>query len=221
MKKSLLTILAFSMAALANAGISVDYKGANVPDGSVVELGKEVFNDLGGMYEIGEHFTITGATPMTISVSSDSKDFTYCTTQCYMLKGPDANGKYTHSSTITNSPQDLALDAYFYDPEIPAVDKSITFKLISDDEEMTFTVRLNTTGSAVKEMIHAAKSVTFKGNRLYLNSDNASGYAIYGISGKAVKSGNVQAHGSIDLSSLPAGIYLYKIGKTTGKVIVK
>lgn len=223
MRKTIFTILALCGAMAAQAAVSVSYNGAPVADGSTVELGREVLKSMEDIpgYEVAEKMQITGDLPMTITATSDSQTFTYCTQQCFSLIS-DGNGKFTHTSQVKDLPCDLMIDATFpMVQEIPDVNTSIEFKLVSGAESLTFTVHLDTSNSAVKEIANHAKTVSFKGNRLYLNSDHAAAYTIYGVSGKAVKSGRVSAHGSVDLGALPKGIYLYRVDNRTGKVIVK
>lgn len=155
MKKPILTMSAMFVAFMTQAGVSVTYNGSPVEDGTVIELGRDAFQPYDDMpgYKIAEKFEIKGETPMSISVTSDSQTFTYCTQQCYMLMGPNSEGKYAHNSTIDITPCPLDIDASFFDIEaIPAIDTSICFLLASSNDSFSFTVHLNTTNNEIGDI---------------------------------------------------------------------
>lgn len=199
--KKIFTILAVAAAVLsANAAVEVTYNGAPVADGAVIKLDQNVLHEIEGIpgYEMAEHFTINGATPIELNVTADNAKWQYCTNTCFTLLDETGEGKeFTHYSTINTVPQDLAVDANFImEMEIPKVDMNITFELTgSDDSTLTFTVNLNTNDNAVKGILNDADAQV----------------SVY----------NLQGVKMTDPSQLPAGVYIRRQGSKAEKFIVK
>lgn len=74
-------------------------------------------------------------------------------------------------------------------------------------------------GISAPEVAAAAVKVT--GRVLHYNVAAAENLTLYNISGRAVLSRSVNGNGTISLSGLPAGVYVYRLGHEAGKLLVK
>lgn len=61
----------------------------------------------------------------------------------------------------------------------------------------------------------------FSGRTLNFSLDNPANFTLYNISGRQMMSRALSGTGSVSLSAIPAGVYVYRCGTTTGKVIIK
>lgn len=73
------------------------------------------------------------------------------------------------------------------------------------------------------ESVDAGKAaVNFSGRTLsYALDGNRTNISIHSLDGALMYSGTADSCGSLDLGFLPAGVYTYKVGRTTGKMLVK
>lgn len=63
--------------------------------------------------------------------------------------------------------------------------------------------------------------IALKGRTLNYNADSATDLTLYTISGQSAISRRISGHGSLSLTNLPAGVYIYRAGKKTGKFILR
>lgn len=196
--KKLFTLVAIAALALsAQAKVEVTHNGTDIANGETVKLGSEVFEEIPGLgYEFGERFYVDGATPIQLSVVSNSNKWSYCTDQCFTL-ADNGDGTYTHSSTINMVPQDILLDALFMSAaSVPELDLTATFTLTdADDDTFAFTVNLNTIAGALNTVVNDAAEMS----------------TVYNLQGMRMS----------DASTLPAGIYIRTNGVKAEKFIVK
>ncbi len=64
-------------------------------------------------------------------------------------------------------------------------------------------------------------NIAVKGRTLSFNADSATDLTLYTISGQSAISRRISGHGSLSLTNLPAGVYIYRAGKKTGKLILR
>ncbi len=64
-------------------------------------------------------------------------------------------------------------------------------------------------------------AISVQGRTLYFNTDTTADLTLYTISGQAAISRRISGQGSLNLSQLPAGVYIYRAGKKTGKLILR
>lgn len=76
-------------------------------------------------------------------------------------------------------------------------------------------------GVSVTSILTDANPVVAVGNTLYYQLEASAEVNIYSVSGSHVYGGVVEAEGETTLDFLPAGLYLYKVGNHTGKIVVK
>lgn len=86
--------------------------------------------------------------------------------------------------------------------------------------EVKFTIIFNDKDGSVS-VIEGNRYVYFDGESLHFNLDKKSDAAIYDMTGKCVLSTSVEGDGAISASSLAKGVYIYKVGTKSGKMLVK
>lgn len=64
-------------------------------------------------------------------------------------------------------------------------------------------------------------SVAVTGRTLNFNTDSATDLTLYTISGQSAVSRRISGRGTLNLTNLPAGVYIYRAGKKTGKFILR
>lgn len=122
--------------------IVVNYNGKNLSNGEVIELGKEAFENLDGIYKFSEDFTIDGDAA-SLEAVADSNIFSLSAKQCYLLDGPDADGKYTKSITIDQTPLNLSVSGTLLEShEIQNLDSSIQITVKGEKDSFNFTIHL-------------------------------------------------------------------------------
>lgn len=94
---------------------------------------------------------------------------------------------------------------------------------ISDGQEtVNLTINFLTTeqaGISAPEAIEPALKVS--GHTLTYNVDAPANLTIYNISGRAVLNRTVNNSGTISLDGFHAGVYVYRLGNLTGKILVR
>lgn len=204
MKKTFTLISAAMMAVVANAGIVATFDGAPVADGAVLTWGVDHFHGMEGIpgFELSEHIVVTSdALPVAVKGVSKSDIITCCTSEnCFSLTDFDDDGEYTTNFSLKVSPETMEIDVkYIGLPELPVSKDEVTYTLTDKDgATMTFTVVVNSDPASVAGVA----------------ADVNAAYSICDLSGRVLKSGV----GSIDRSSLDAGVYILRQGTKAMKI---
>lgn len=107
-------------------------------------------------------------------------------------------------------------------PEEPVV---VTVRAYEEDfpeEAVTATITLaNTSQASVKIEKADAQYVRLEGDDLVYRLDDAQTLVVCDASGRQVLSAPVKGNGSVSLSSLPTGLYLFRAGAVSGKAMVR
>ena len=85
------------------------------------------------------------------------------------------------------------------------------------EEVSNYTVMLNSE-SGIK-IVAADREAYVAGSNLYYNVAAASKAMVYDLNGRVLLNATVNGAGSIDLSILPGGVYVYSVNGVTGKII--
>ncbi len=104
------------------------------------------------------------------------------------------------------------------------LEKPVSMEVTVTDgsETVKFTVNfVNEDNAGIAAPTRAAGTLRFAGRTLNYSLENAATFTLYNISGRQVMSRALSGTGSVSLSALPAGVYVYRCGTATGKVIVK
>lgn len=232
MKKSLLIALAAACCASAASAKSLTfvYEGQDVPQNGTIEYTQyeeypngpteiEIFMkpELFIKNDVAETFSVktTSNYPVQLCIGGQ------CTAAVTNLKD-DLN--FTAGSTT-----DLLLDCslYFNKDEayvVPAIEVLIEAWYNSDPSTVTtMTLKMGNT-AGIGDITSAPNRVSFANNSLNFNVNGACDVVVYNLAGRAVKSQKVNGNASVNLESLPVGVYIYRTSgaaATTGKFIIR
>lgn len=227
MKRLTSAIAIFIAGALAaSAAVNVTYKNAQVADGSTITLGKDAFTPLTGIpgYTVKAEIDVAGAAPVNIDVVSTSNDVMFCFTNGNCFPWSEADGKYTSTASFNTATQTIDLHMESYGDAIPTVNSTLDFT-VSDKlfDTMSFRVVIDSSAdSGVKGVLaDDITGVNVRGNRLVYRVQGASPLTVYTLAGNVAMRRTISGSGSIDLSSLPMGMYVYRGAGVTGKVVVR
>ena len=129
-----------------------------------------------------------------------------------------------------NKPANLLLDwmEETYDGsdiDIPLIKMTITaWDYDNPDNTITLNVQMGGFNTPVEKVVSQGNNITLSGKNLNYNFSSSAVVNIYSLSGKTVLNKKISGAGSINLSNLPSGVYLYRVeGKNgkTGKFVIK
>lgn len=193
-------------------------------DGDVIECGYEE-NPLGADYGYNWDPTIvvTCNKNLTLTVTADApagNKISFCgiSGQCVMLTGTPETRSNVYN---TGDKVPMQLDITNGNVVEPV---NATLKITDGQETVNITVTF--VGEAQEELAIntvAAKGVQISatGRTLRFVADNATDITLYTISGQSAVSRRISGSGSLNLSHLPAGVYIYRAGNKTGKIILR
>ena len=236
MKKFLLASLALGTLITANAKeLAIIYDGETLPNNSSVKFDKvsrEDYNDGQFIFlTLDPELKVISDIDATVSVKVESnEDVQLCTPengaegQCEVGTDLLKPNVVLKAGVPVNLLLDVVLSSYDgVDPEIPLYQLTVS-TWYNDDPSNVYKLYLEMGGNAGVEGINAYNAVVFDGKSINYDLPTASQINVYSISGKVVANATVSGNGSIDLSHLAKGIYLYRIsGKSpkTAKIIIR
>lgn len=99
-----------------------------------------------------------------------------------------------------------------------------TLKITDGTETVNITVTFSPEAQeelSIADVAADGVKIALKGRTLNYNADSATDLTLYTISGQSAISRHISGHGSLSLTNLPAGVYIYRAGKKTGKFILR
>lgn len=199
--------------------------GKTYADGDVINLGYTV---AGGFYIWNPELQVTvnsatsvisGQSAFTVTVSASAPNqvqFCGLDQNCVTIGADPASktGRYGEGATFP-----LEVDIKTFANLTAPVESTIT---ITDTKEtVTLTVNfLPTEQAGISETSAAANTLKFSGRTLHFSMESTANFSLYNISGRQVVSRSISGTGSLNLSAFPAGVYVYRCGSLTGKVLL-
>ncbi len=160
----------------------------------------------------------SGTYSVTASASvPDVVKFCGLSEQCEMLTAaPFTRSKeYSAGRTVL-----IQIDMELYEKIAQPVVVDVT--VTDGDETVSFTVNFLTTETgAINAVKVPSGSLRFSGRNLSYSLNSAEAFTLYNISGRQVYNRVLSTGGNIYLGNIPAGVYVYRCGNQTGKVILK
>lgn len=223
MNKIFTSILMLGAAFAASAqNFTVSSVDGPVANGAVLTSGY-VYNAEWEMYDWDPELTIHAnkAGNYTVSATaSESGIVQFCgfTGQCSILKPSVSRSGAIAAGQDMNMQLDIK-GMYELLEKPVALEVTVT----DGSETIKFTVNfVNVEHQAgLSAPSKAAGSLRFSGRTLNFSVENAATFTLYNISGRQVMSRALAGTGSVNLSAIPAGVYVYRCGTATGKVIIK
>lgn len=99
-----------------------------------------------------------------------------------------------------------------------------TLKITDGTETVNITVTFvneEQPEASIKNVAANGIAVRLQGRTLNFNVDTPAEITLYSISGQTAINRRVSGHGSLNLAQLPAGVYIYRAGNKTGKLILR
>lgn len=222
MKKHLLLALALLPGALtANAAIDM-YMGEQKLDID----GTYTFNTITD-YELSGY-----KIDPELSVISTEDTEAIITAQCtsgqkiQMCAGGQCVTNTTVSKTVelkANTPLELQFEYLDMSLANPAdMPKNITTIItVEDIKAQSYTIVLNADGSGIAAVVDGDRNVAYANGELIYNVSKPGILTLCDANGRMVFDAAVSGNGSISLANLAKGIYIYRLGHSAGKILVK
>lgn len=100
--------------------------------------------------------------------------------------------------------------------------KNITTVITVEDLEVqTYTIVMNSDGSGIAAIIDRDRNVAYADGELVYNLDKSANLTLCDTNGRVVLNTSVNGSGSVSLVNLAKGIYIYRLGHSAGKIVVR
>lgn len=116
-----------------------------------------------------------------------------------------------------------ALEIEILNKEMPAEGVDIKVTVTDSKETVEFTVHCMTTDEAGISAPEASaeNTIAISGRTVRYHLAETANFTLYNISGRAVVSRRIGGSGTLNLESFPAGVYVYRCGTATGKLLLR
>lgn len=241
MNKIFTSILALACLGVADASaLTLTYDGQPVKDGDEITIGYTAVGPL-AQWEPSFYATGTSGSNLVVSISATPADlemfFQDCSlglckaapkttvyhwgTQEDLLNGGDVDFTsypvhleiHRQTVPVANAGGDLQGVLTVYEENAPEDKVTVTINfLVKPAEEVGALDNVAANGEYVR---------LESGNTLSYNLNGNTHIEVYSILGTRMIDRHVSGHGSLSLSGLGRGVYIYRAGKLSGKVVVK
>jgi hypothetical protein len=232
MKKLVLSLAAIALATTVSAqGFTITVGGNTVENGSTVINGDFVEELLQfGMYQIDPKVYVTSDTDCTGSIQIEAVEGNGAQICAFGNCVPVATGK----TVVKTGDMEAGVPVETQIESVSSMTREGTYvktvisvwnnDLDEEDDSAVFKFTLIMDGEAGVAKVLTSDAVNFANNAINYDLTNGS-VEIYTVGGALVKSAKVSGAGSIDLSTLPSALYVYRVkdGKkvATGKALIK
>lgn len=202
----------FTVTAFGNQPVA---NGDNVKCGWTQNLGFANIYNPELMVHLQKNATIT-VTANGAPVDGVNAQFCGITGQCVQLTGTPVtrSGKYSAGDAVK-----LEVDVMMKKVIRPLpVEVTVTDGLDVIKFTVTFVADEQT---SIAEVGNGGNWLKVNGRTLAYGVEGSSQLTLYTIAGQTALSRSVSGNGSISLSGVPAGVYIYRLADKTGKIVVK
>lgn len=200
--------------------------GKTYADGDVVNVGY-VSSKYGYDWEPGLKVTVNkessplGGSLFSVTVTaSEAGVVQFCglSTECTFVGSEPA----THSKSYRlNQTFPLSIEI-FGRQTLPATPTSATVVITDGVETVNLTINfLNDEAASINEVAGNENEIAFSGRTMHFSVASAVKFSLFNISGRAMVDRTLSGSGSLNFSNMPAGLYIYRLGAKTGKVLLK
>ncbi len=218
---SMLMMAAAMVATAQNFTVTAFNGTKTLKDGDVIECGYEE-GMFGNTWDPAIDVVCNKNLTLTVTANAPAGNriqFCGLSGNCSMLTGAaeTRSNTYTEGTTVP-----MQLDIMNGDLDEPV---NATLKITDGTETVNITVTFMPEAQEDLASIGnvAAKGilVSAKGRTLNFSADRAADLTLYTISGQAAITRRINGQGSLNLNHLPAGVYIYRAGNKTGKLILR
>ena len=220
-------------ASLSAQNMAVTIDGHSIANGSTYEkyYAEEELDDM-DVYGLYPKFILTskvnGNCDATLVSIDKADDVAFCFNGCKFLNAGN-NYSFTHSGKVVRKGEehDLGIHVQHDNKWTENYTRELNLTLVQKGETFTCKIILGVDPEKAAGIngVGSKKTVSFANNTLTFNIASAATVSLYSVTGSEVLKKDISTAGSISLSTLPKGVYIYKVNgasKTyTGKVVVK
>ena len=220
-------------ASLSAQNMTVTIDGHSIANGSTYEkyYAEEELDDM-DVYGLYPKFILTskvnGNCDATLVSIDKADDVAFCFNGCEFLNAGN-NYSFTHSGKVVRKGEehDLGIHVQHDNKWTENYTRELNLTLVQKGETFTCKIILGVDPEKAAGIngVGSKKTVSFANNTLTFNIASAATVSLYSVTGSEVLKKDISTAGSISLSTLPKGVYIYKVNgasKTyTGKVVVK
>jgi hypothetical protein len=220
-------------ASLSAQNMAVTIDGHSIANGSTYEkyYAEEELDDM-DVYGLYPKFILTskvnGNCDATLVSVDKADDVAFCFNGCKFLNAGN-NYSFTHSGKVVRKGEehDLGIHVQHDNKWTENYTRELNLTLVQKGETFTCKIILGVDPEKAAGIngVGSKKTVSFANNTLTFNIASAATVSLYSVTGSEVLKKDISTAGSISLSTLPKGVYIYKVNgasKTyTGKVVVK
>lgn len=220
-------------ASLSAQNMTVTIDGHSIANGSTYEkyYAEEELDDM-DVYGLYPKFILTskvnGNCDATLVSIDKADDVAFCFNGCEFLNAGN-NYSFTHSGKVVRKGEehDLGIHVQHDNKWTENYTRELNLTLVQKGETFTCKIILGVDPEKAAGVngVGSKKTVSFANNTLTFNIASAATVSLYSVTGSEVLKKDISTAGSISLSTLPKGVYIYKVNgasKTyTGKVVVK
>jgi hypothetical protein len=220
-------------ASLSAQNMAVTIDGHSIANGSTYEkfYAEEELDDM-DVYGLYPKFILTskvnGNCDATLVSIDKADDVAFCFNGCEFLNAGN-NYSFTHSGKVVRKGEehDLGIHVQNDNKWTENYTRELNLTLVQKGETFTCKIILGVDPEKAAGIngVGSKKTVSFANNTLTFNIASAATVSLYSVTGSEVLKKDISTAGSISLSTLPKGVYIYKVNgasKTyTGKVVVK
>ena len=220
-------------ASLSAQNMAVTIDGHSIANGSTYEkyYAEEELDDM-DVYGLYPKFILTskvnGNCEAALVSVDKADDVAFCFDGC-VFTGANNNYTVNHSGVVVRKDMeyDLGIHVQHDNKWTENYTRELNLTLVQKGETFTCKIILGVDPEKAAGIngIGSKKTVSFANNTLTFNIASAATVSLYSVTGSEVLKKDISTAGSISLSTLPKGVYIYKVNgasKTyTGKVVVK
>lgn len=224
------------VATLSAQEISAVYNGKKIEDGATLTVNG--FENLGGVWQSNPEITLTVSDDMAVALKASYTDshIQFCPEPEGELGAciqPKKQGELLVAEKEFNlgSNKNVDLKIHWTDDitnigaaNCPSVNTSVAFSVVYKLKTVySFTLVFDSSYTAGIDNVAGDGSFVnlAAGNILEYNVPAGTKLDVYSLNGATVIERTVNGHGSLSLDRLAPGVYLYKAGSLSGKVLVK
>lgn len=220
-------------ASLSAQNMAVTIDGHSIANGSTYEkyYAEEELNDM-DVYGLYPKFILTskvnGNCEAALVSVDKADDVAFCFNGC-VFTGANNNYTVNHTGVVVRKDMeyDLGIHVQHDNKWTENYTRELNLTLVQKGETFTCKIILGVDPEKAAGIngVGSKKPVSFANNTLTFNIASAATVSLYSVTGTEVLKKDISTVGSISLSTLPKGVYIYKANgasKTyTGKVVVK
>lgn len=225
MKKLFTSLMLLAAAFTASAELKITAAGdVTLTHGSELNVGYTLVAN-GTRMTWDPEVIVTSSTAATLTVSATATtpamvQFCGLDDKCQVLSSePVVKSKWYGANDIVPLAIDIARQKNHLSSPI-TVNVSVT----DGTETVNFTlhfVDVPAEEASINGPQSAANALRMSHRTLHYSVDTPTQLAIFNMAGRQIINRRVSTSGSINLASVPAGVYVYRLGRHTGKLIIR